>query len=302
MNCTSCNKPLEPNARFCRNCGTPVATVATNNASANPAPPYRTMDTHEPPTLPPGPLRIPQAQQQPPQQAWQPQSAPQPQPAPQQTWQPQSAPQPAYYQPGRPEPGSLSNAQNGRPRRRRRGCLTRSLITLVVLLILIVGGWFLGLQPYLSNMAQSGMDGVLTDAVNHIPPEISVLRAGPVQLSEQVLNNLLVLGSAPNDLVKNPQIHITSSAMRMDFQVYGFSCAVSGVPQVNQGHLVATNVTIEGIAGLILTPDQITTLVNKHLAAAQTKINHPIESVQLKDQELDLTLGQPGSGGLPPLP
>ena len=286
MNCTRCNMPLEPNARFCRNCGAPVATVATNNASANPAPPYRTMDTHEPPTLPPGSVRIPQAQP----------------PPPQQTWQPQSAPQPAYYQPGRPEPGSLSNAQNGRPRRRRRGCLTRSLITLVALLILIVGGWFFALQPYLSNMAQSGMDGVLTDAVNNIPPAISVLRAGPVQLPEQVLNNLLVLQSAPNDLVKNPQIHITSSAMRMDFQVYGFSCAVSGVPQVNQGHLVATNVTIEGIAALILTPDQITTLVNKHLAAAQTKINHPIESVQLKDQELDLMLGQPGSGGLPPLP
>ena len=286
MNCTRCNMPLEPNARFCRNCGTPVATVATNNASANPAPPYRTMDTHEPPTLPPGPLRIPQAQQ----------------PPPQQTWQPQSAPQPAYYQPGRTEPGSLSNAQNGRPRPRRRGCLTRSLITLVVLLILIVGGWFFGLQPYLSNMAQSGMDGVLTDAVNNIPPAISQLRAGPVQLSEQLLNNVLVLQSAPNDLVKNPQIHITSSAMRMDFQVYGFPCAVSGVPQVNQGHLVATNVTIEGIAALILTPDQITTLVNKHLAEAQTKINHPIESVQLKDQELDLVLGQPAGGGLPPLP
>ncbi len=312
MNCTRCNMPLEPNARFCRNCGTPVATVATNNASANPAPPYRTMDTHEPPTLPPGPLRIPQAQQPPPQsapqpqpppqQTWQPQSAPQPQPPPQQTWQPQPAPQPAYYQPGRTEPGSLSNTQNGRPRRRRRGCLTRSLITLVALLILIVGGWFFGLQPYLSNMAQSGMDGVLTDAVNNIPPEISVLRAGPVQLSEQLLNNVLVLKSAPDDLVKNPQIHITSSAMRMDFQVYGFSCAVSGVPQVNQGHLVATNVTIEGIASLILTPDQITTLVNKHLADAQTKINHPIESVQLKDQELDLVLGQPAGGGLPPLP
>ena len=142
----------------------------------------------------------------------------------------------------------------------------------------------------------------ITNAVNNIPPAISQLPAGPVQLPEQVFNNLLVLESAPNDLVKNPQIHITSSAMRMDFQVYGFPCAVSGVPQVNQGHLVATNVNVEGIAALILTSDQITTLVNKHLADAQTKINHPIESVQLKDKELDLMLGQPGSGGLPPLP
>jgi hypothetical protein len=169
------------------------------------------------------------------------------------------------------------------------------------LLVLIVGGWFFGVQPYLNNLAQNNLDGVLTDAVNNIPPPLSLLPDGPVAIPERALNNLLVLESAPNDIVKNPQIHITSSLARMDFQIYGFPCAVTGVPQANSGHLTLTNVNIEGIAAFILTPDQITTLVNRHLADAQTKINHSISSVQLKEQEVDLVLGPSGSG-LPPLP
>jgi hypothetical protein len=40
--------------------------------------------------------------------------------------------------------------------------------------------------------------------------------------------------------------------------------------------------------------------VNRHLADAQTKLNHSIDSVQLKDQEVDLVLGPAGSG--PTLP
>ena len=151
-------------------------------------------------------------------------------------------------------------------------------------------------------MAHTKLDETLTDAVNNIPPPLSQLPAGPVSIPEKALNNLLVLQSAPNDVVKNPQIHITSTQARMEFQVYGFPCAVTGVPQANSGHLTFTSVNIEGIAALILSPDEFTTLVNQHLADAQTKINHPIESVQLKDKELDLMLGQPGGGGLPPLP
>ena len=279
MNCTTCNMPLEPNARFCRNCGTPVSIAATNNPGANPAPPYRSTDMNESPTL----LARPQIGQQPPQQM---------------PLQPQ--PQPSYYQPTRVEPANFPNAQDGRPRRRRGGCLIRSLITFIVLLVLIVGGWFFGLQPYLNKMAHTKLDETLTDAVNNIPPPLSQLPPGPVSIPEKALNNLLVLQSAPNDVVKNPEIHITSTLARLNFQVYGFPCAVTGVPQANSGHLTLTNVNVEGIAAFILTPDEITTLVNKHLADAQTKLNHSIDSVQLKDQEVDLVLGPPGGG--PSLP
>ena len=193
----------------------------------------------------------------------------------------------------------FTNTQkDARPRRRGRGCLIRSLITFIVLLLLIAGGLFFGVRP----LVLSKLDTVLTSAVNNIPPPIAQLPAGPVQISEQLLNNLLVLQSSPDDIVKNPHISITSNAVRMEFQVFGFDCAVSGAPQLQHGQLVMTNTNIEGIVALILMPDDITTLVNKHLVDAQKKINLSIESVQLKNQEVDMVLGPPNGGGLPPLP
>ncbi len=285
MNCTNCNAPLEMNARFCRQCGTPVSQPMPNN----PAPTY----VSEPPTQPTY------------------QQTPSFQPTQQQQWsQPPTSPsmppqQPMYLQRERQDAnvGTFSNTETPR-RKRRRGCLPGALITLVVLLILIGGGWFLVARPYLDNLAQSKLDSALTDAVNHIPAQVAAVPAGTsVPVTETLLNNLLVLQSSPNDLVKNMQIQITSSQMRMEFSVFGFSSAVTAVPQVNQGKLVVTNVQIEGLASLILTSDEITALVNRHLADAQQRINHSISSVQLKDHELDLVFGPQGTGPmLPTLP
>jgi hypothetical protein len=246
---------------------------------------------NEPLILRPGPQQNPQYQNQGAAQHWQqPLSAPS---------QPQQSP---YVQSSNAARGINTNASIGetRPRRRGRGCLV-GFISLVVLAVLLVGGWFLVLRPYLNNMVSSKLDSVLTNAVNKIPPEVAVAPAGRVPLSETVLNNLLVLNSSPDDVVKNTQIHVTSAAMSLQFQVFGFTSTVSGVPKVVQGQLVATNVTVDGIAALIFTPDEITALANRHLAEAQTKIQHAITSVELGNHELILVLGAPGStpGGVP---
>ena len=302
MNCTNCNAPLEMNARFCRQCGTPVSQPMSNNS----APTF----VSEPPTNPPTYLPSPSFQP-PQQQPWsQPPTAPS-MPPQQQSWsQPPTAPsmppqQPMYRQNERQDAnvGTFSNTETPkRPRKKRRGCLPGALITLVVLLILIGGGWFLVARPYLDNLAQSKLDSALTDAVNHIPAQVAAIPDGTaVPVSETLLNNLLVLQSSPNDLVKDMQIQITSSQMRMQFTVFGFSSAVTAVPQVNQGKLIVTNVQIEGLASLILTSDEVTALANRHLADAQQRINHSITSVQLKDHELDLVFG-PQNGGGPTLP
>ncbi len=300
MNCTKCNAPLEINARFCRQCGTPVSQPMSNNS----APSFES----EPPTQP---IYQQTPSLQPTQQ--QPWSQPPTSPSlPTQWSQPPTSPslppqQPMYLQSERQDAnvGTFSNTDTPkRPRKKRRGCLPGALITLVVLLILIGGGWFLVARPYLDNLAQSKLDSALTDAVNHIPVQVAAVPAGTsVPVTETLLNNLLVLQSSPNDLVKNMQIQITSSQMRMQFTVFGFSSAVTAVPQVNQGKLVVTNVQIEGLASLILTADEVTALANRHLADAQQRINHSIASVQLKDHELDLVFGPQGTGPtLPALP
>jgi len=51
-----------------------------------------------------------------------------------------------------------------------------------------------------------------------------------------------------------------------------------------------TNTTVEGLIGLIMAPDEVTSLFNKHLVEAQARLQHTIKSVQLKDHEMDLVI------------
>ncbi len=302
MSCIKCKAPLEANARFCPNCGEPVSSIKPNSTPVHSAPSNQPAFIAEPPTLPldkqkneplilrPGNQQASQPQEYGPMQhRLQPQAA-----------QPQQSP---YYQPG---VNNFASSGSTKTRRRGRGCFV-GLIIILLLLLVLVGGWFLLLRPYLNNQAQNKLDSVLSDAVNHIPAQVTLAPAGPVKVSENLFNNLLVLNSSPNDVVKNMQIHITPNTMSMQFQVYGFDSTVTGVPQAKQGHLVITNVTVDGVAGLILSADEITALVNKHLADAQARIKHSIVSVQLNNQEMDLVLGAStsspaptgGPGGLP---
>jgi hypothetical protein len=188
-----------------------------------------------------------------------------------------------------------------KPRRRRFGCLARSLLSLVLLIAILAGAWFAIVRPYIRDMALTKLNSVLDNIVNQVPPQAIQAPPGPFTVQEQVLNNLLVLESSPNDLVKNPQVHITPSNIRMEFQINGIPSAVTGVPQVVQNKLVMTNINVEGLAALILTPDDIQSLANNHLAQAQQKLNRSIRSVQLKDQEMVLDLG-PANSTVPTLP
>jgi hypothetical protein len=321
VNCTKCNNPLEANARFCPNCGELVSNAPPNRVSANPMPSPQSAFRGEPPTIPPvsqknEPLILRPGQQDPQYQgqAAYPQNQAQPwsQPAyPQNQAQPWSQPSPApvppgtqqppYYQPGSAATNKNINASTGatRPRRRGRKFLIGFLITLLVLVVLVGGGWFFALRPYLNSTAQNKLDSVLTDAVNNIPPPVALLPSGPVTVTESTINNLLAFNASSNDIVQNTQVHITPQAISLQFQVFGFTCTVTGVPAVVQGKLVFTNVTVDGIAGLIFSPDDITALANRHLAEAQTKIQHSIQSVQLNNQQMILVLGSPGASPTP---
>jgi hypothetical protein len=279
MNCTNCNTPLDAQARFCPKCGAPAtqAPAVPWKAAPNPAPFYQPISSAEPPTILPTQHR----QQPPPQQQLVLPATPRNQ-----------AP---GYSPAQTPQTFLAQAKT--PRKQRGGCLMRGLIILVILVILVAGGWYFGVRPYLNGIAQTKLNSILTQAVNNIPAQVTLLPAGQVKIPEGALNNLLVLESSPSDIVQNPHLSITTSNMQFTFQVYGMTSTATGVPQVSNGHLVVTNVTINGIAGLILSPDELMTIVNQHLADAQSRINHSITAVQLKNQELDLTLGaRSGSG------
>jgi hypothetical protein len=167
-------------------------------------------------------------------------------------------------------------------------------VTLIVLVLLVVGGWFLLARPYLHNLASAQINNVLNSGITQIPSQVTQVPPGVFPVQENTLNNLITLETAPADPVQHMQVSITPTNMTINFQVYGYGCTVTGIPAAQNGHLVVTNVNVQGLASLIMTSDELTSLLNQKLAQAQVKLDHPVTGVQLKNQELDLVLGPPG--------
>lgn len=179
-----------------------------------------------------------------------------------------------------------------RPSNRNRYILG-GVIVLVLLLLFAGAGWLLILRPYLHNIAQAQIDRAMANAIQQIPPQAAALPAGTLAVQESTLNNLIVLNVAPSSPITNIATSITPNGIHLGFQLYGNSCAIATKPIASKGQLVASNVTVEGIISLVLSPDDITALLNKHLAEAQGRLKHNISSVTLKEMEMDLLLGPP---------
>ncbi len=188
-------------------------------------------------------------------------------------------------------------AASGPARRTRRGAGCVGCLTIAVLLLLVVGaGWIFGMQPYIHTMAQTQLDNAMEQSVQQIPPQAAQLPAGStIPVQESTLTNMIVLNLAPSDPIKQPAVSITPQGVRLDFQIATpigtMSNAIAGVPKTVNGQLQMSNVTVEGPVGLVMSPADFTTLLNKHFAEAQTRLQHQIKSVQLKDHEMDLVLG-----------
>ena len=175
---------------------------------------------------------------------------------------------------------------------RTRGCLISSLVTLVVIVLLVVGGWFLLARPILHNLATNQINQALSDAINNIPPAVVALPGGSQTVTENTLNNLITLQSAPSDPVQKVTIHFTPNDAEIDFQVYGLTSSITAVPEAVNGNLIATNVKVQGLASLIMSPDEMTTILNTQFANVQSHIQHSITGVKLENGAIVLTLGK----------
>jgi hypothetical protein len=300
MNCATCNTPLEPHARFCPKCG----------ATVNQSPLLQPMARGESPTVPPAQWSLPQSPTPSPWQ--QPQQSPPAAPSWQQPQQASSA-APPWQQPGQvvlpaardaraePLPAPIYKpAAPSKPARksRLRGCLFYSVTIIVVLLLLLAGAWFLILRPYADSMAQTQLNNALAQAVDNIPSEVALLPSGgTVPISDNTLNLLLSDQSSSSNIVQNASITISPQNVVFKFQVFGFDCSVTSVPIASNGKIILTDVTLSGIAGMVMSAEEITNIVNNHLVDAVTRINHSITKVTLKEHEIDLTFGPRGSNG-----
>jgi hypothetical protein len=181
------------------------------------------------------------------------------------------------------------------------------LIALGILVAVIVGGWFLVARPILHNYAQDQINTELTNSINLILPVPPVV--GSLKASETLVNNLIALNHSPSDPVQNAVARISppvfagdgsyTGGVQLSFSLYGFSCSVSAIPAASNGNITMTHVQVSGILSWIMSPDELTTLLNTRLQQVTTHLNRTISAVTIQNQELDITLGQ--AGGLPPI-
>jgi hypothetical protein len=310
MNCKVCGVPLQQGARFCPNCGTATdGPHQENNAPSQSSTDDTAQILPQQPILPPtyasqaAPPWAPTQESGPPQH-WPPVQTPPTQESHAET--PMSPFQPAtplsYYQNnsanrGATMPPTTDNRQGIRPKRQRNraGCAVGCLTIIVILLLVVGAGWIFLLRPYLHNIAETQIDNALTTGVQQIPTTLPTLPTGitipPIPITDTTINNLFVLSLAPNSPIKNMTAQITPDGIGINFQVYGLGNGISMKPEVQNGHLVATNIGITGPFSLIMSPDELKPLLNRHLADAQNRIKYTIKDVQLKDHEMDLSLG-----------
>jgi hypothetical protein len=302
MNCLQCHAPLEDQARFCRKCGNPVAIGSPTMPSAN----------DNPPTIPtPIGTSMPQTQYTP--QAQSPLTLPaSPQwnqaaqpvaPQSQAQWMPQGQPMPPQYAP--PAASQLGTMQSvGTPpgsasTRRKRKWPLRLLITLIILVVLLTGGWFFAGRPILHSVAQNQFDQLLASQINTILP-LPVAVTSSLPITENQLNNLITLNHAPSDPVQHAVAHVAppliasdgsyTGGVELDFQLFGFACSIKGIPVASNGQIVMTQVQVGGILSLVMSPDEMTTLLNGHLHDAFARLHREVTSITLKNQEVDVLL------------
>ncbi len=293
MQCPRCNTPLEDEARFCGICGTPISVQGAAGQQAQPLHNDLTLaepawpQRQEPQT--PLVLQHPQwsggtsqptqgvAWQQPPVQAgWsapnQLQSAPWPQQPVQGGWPPMNQPQVAY-------PPVAPGAS-----KRRRKWPMRVLLVSLILLILLTGSWFLGVRPYLNNLAKTQITQSLGEAQNEVSLLQSTFPDGPATLTvtETELNQYL--SAHAGSQLQNPHMTITPADLQMDFKVNGFSCTMIAVPVVFDGALQVTNVQTQGWLGLVLSGDELTTILNTFLQNVGQQMHRHVDSVSLHNQ------------------
>lgn len=295
--CPRCNAQLTDTASFCGICGNALSVpssntpevvrpnpLAANNEATMQSMPWSGGGAPRgtfpaPPTQPAGWSGGPQSANQAPQAgAWS-QSGP--------------ANQSPFAAAPEMRPGALGRAGNVVPpsarKRRRAGRVWMSIfLSLVLLLAIVAGVWFLGVRPYLHNLAQTQLDQALAPPESQMLLAMLVLPPGSpvIHGSESAMN--LYLSDHETDQVQNLHMAITPANMSLSFTVYGQNCTITVVPIVSNGQIQMTNVQVQGVLALIMSNDELTNALNSNLQTFSAQMTRQIKKITLREQAIDV--------------
>jgi len=302
MRCPRCNAQLTDNASFCGICGNalsvpqnngpevrPSLSVPGNNEATIVAAPWSDMQAAQPGPSSggqPGAYQAPQAGSwsqgpRPPQTGWTPEQV---------VAQPWSGRAPDL-QPARMNRSAVELPPPTRKKRRAGRIWARLFLVLVLLVAVLVGAWFLGVRPYLHNLAQTELDQALNAPESQMLLAMLVLPPGKeiIRGSENSMN--LYLSGHNTDIVQNLHMTITPAGLSLSFSVYGQNCTIQALPIVNNGQLQVTNVQVQGVLGLIMSNDELTSSLNNNLQNFSAEMTHKITKLTLLEHEIDVQFG-----------
>ena len=201
--------------------------------------------------------------------------------------QPQSAMVPGM------QPGNLHSAATAlpAPTRKRRSAgrvWARVLLILVLLLAILSAAWFLGVRPYVHNLAQTELDQALSAPESQLQLAMLALPSGPqeIRASENAMNTYL--SSHNNDQIQNLHMTILPTGMSLSFTAYGQDCSITALPIVTNGLIQVTNVQVQGVLALIMSSDELTSELNDNLQTFSNGMTHKIAKLTLLDQEIQV--------------
>lgn len=187
------------------------------------------------------------------------------------------------------QPGNLHSAASALPARKRRSAgrvWARVLLVLVLLLAILSAVWFLGVRPYVHNLAQTELDQALSAPESQLQLAMLALPSGSQEISasENTINTYL--SSHDNDQIQNLRMSILPTGMILSFTAYGQDCSITALPIVTNGLLQVTNVRVQGVLALIMSSDELTGELDDNLQTFSNGMTHKIAQITLLDQKI----------------
>ena len=188
--------------------------------------------------------------------------------------------------------GPLARPDPPRAERRRgpAGCFLGALAFLIIAGVAAGFLWLVVARPYLRETARDELrEGVAAEVEAIEPADLPVLPSGDLTLTEEEIDAHLRANAGAYGPLNDLDVDILPDAIRVRFDLYGTTSTYTGRPEVRDGVLVVADGEIDGAAGQILDPEDVSAIVEEQLTALFARSGRRPTDLRLEDGALTVT-------------